>query len=303
MKTKVLILFSGGLDSRLAVKLMQEQAKVEAIHFILPLGSGCCNRKCSLNFALREKIKIRFIDCTKGNLLQEYLDIIRKPKYGYGVGCNPCIDCRIFMLKKAKEYADKKGIEVIVTGEVLGERPMSQHKKAMDVVEKESGLNSRLLRPLSAKLLPEINAEKSGKIDRNKLLDIQGRSRKRQIELAEKYKIDYPSPGGGCLLCEPDFCKKIKPLLEKKVTEMDVELLKVGRHFESGRIILGKNHEENLILKRVYERHKRGVLLIPEQPGPTAFVKTTRLVEKAKKLMKEYSKHKIKKIKEKVYKS
>lgn len=295
---KALVLFSGGLDSRLAVKIMQEQADVECINFILPFGSGCCNQFCSLKFSLKEKLKLKIIDCTKGKLLQEYLDIIRSPKYGYGVGCNPCIDCRIFMLNKAREYADKKRIKIIVTGEVLGERPMSQHRKALDIAEKESKLEGRLLRPLSAKLLPETEAEKSGLIDRSKLLNIQGRSRKIQIELAKKYNIDFPSPGGGCLLCEPEFCQKIKPLLESKIEEIDIELLKFGRHFQDSKIVLGKNHEENLKLEKIKSKFKQGILLVPEQPGPTAFVRDKKYILRAKELMQKYSKHKIVEINE-----
>jgi tRNA(Ile)-lysidine synthase TilS/MesJ len=298
---KVLVLFSGGLDSRLAVKILEEQAGVKCIYFSLPFGSGCCNTNCALKFSLKEKTKLKIIDVTKGKLLQEYLAILKKPKYGYGTGCNPCIDCHIWMLKKAKEYAEKQKpkIQIIATGEVLGERPMSQHRKALDIIEQESGLSGRLLRPLSAKLLPETLAEKKGLIDRSKLLNIQGRGRKTQIELAKKYKIDFPSPGGGCLLCEPEFCQKLKPLLESKIEEIDIQLLKVGRHFENSQIVLGKNHQENFELERIHKKYKQGILLVPEQPGPTAFVKTKdkKLIEQAKELMQKYSKHKIEEIK------
>jgi tRNA U34 2-thiouridine synthase MnmA/TrmU len=297
-KPKVLVLFSGGLDSRLAVKILEEQADVKCIYFNLPFGSGCCNTNCALKFSLKERIKLKIIDVTKGKLLQEYLNILRKPAHGYGVACNPCIDCHIFMLKKAKEYADKNKIEIIATGEVLGERPMSQHKKALEIIEQESGLKGRLLRPLSAKLLPATIAEQEGKIDRSKLLDIQGRGRKRQMELAAKYKISYPTPGGGCLLCEPEFASKLKPLLKSKVQDIDIELLKVGRHFENSNIILGKNHEENLELARIKKKYKQGILLVPEQPGPSAFIKSKTYEKKAKELMQQYSKHKITKIRE-----
>jgi tRNA U34 2-thiouridine synthase MnmA/TrmU len=297
-KPKVLVLFSGGLDSRLAVKILEEQADVKCIYFNLPFGSGCCNTNCALKFSLKERIKLKIIDVTRGKLLQEYLNILRKPAHGYGVACNPCIDCHIFMLKKAKEYADKNKIEIIATGEVLGERPMSQHKKALEIIEQESGLKGRLLRPLSAKLLPATIAEQEGKIDRSKLLAIEGRGRKTQMELAAKYKISYPTPGGGCLLCEPEFASKLKPLLKSKVQDIDIELLKVGRHFENSNIILGKNHEENLELARIKKKYKQGILLVPEQPGPSAFIKSKTYEKKAKELMQQYSKHKITKIKE-----
>jgi len=294
---KILLLLSGGLDSRLALKILQKQAKLECIYFILPFSSGCCNPFCSLKFSLKEKTKLKIVDCRKGKLLQEYLDIIRKPKHGHGTGLNPCIDCRIFMLKKAKQYADKKNIEIIATGEVLNERPMSQYKRALEIVEQESGLQGRLLRPLSAKLLPETNAEKLGKINRNLLFDICGRSRKQQIALAKKYNIDFPNPAGGCLLCEPGFCAKLRPLLKQKIKEIDIELLKIGRHFENSNILLGKNKEENDILEKIHKKYKNSILLVPEQPGPTAFVKSREYINQAKELMQKYSKHKIKEIK------
>jgi len=292
-KTKVLVLFSGGLDSRLAAKLIQEQANVELINFVLPFGSGCCNSSCSLNFSQKENLKLKIVDCTKGKLLQEYINMIRKPKHGRGTCLNPCIDCRIFILNLAREYADKNKIEVIATGEVLGERPMSQHSKALKIIEEESGLRGRLLRPLSAKLLEETQAEKSGLIDRSKLLDIQGRSRKKQLELAEKYKIQYPTPGGGCLLCEPEFCKKLEPLLNHKITELDIELIKIGRHFPG--IILGRNERENFKLEEIKTKFKSGILLVPEEPGPSALIKDKKYLEQGKDLIKKYSKNKIKK--------
>jgi tRNA U34 2-thiouridine synthase MnmA/TrmU len=272
---------------------MQEQADVECINFILPFGSGCCNTHCSLNFSQKESVKMNIVDCTSGKLLHEYLEIVRKPQYGRGSGMNMCIDCRIFLLKKAKEYADKNNIEIIATGEVLGERPMSQHKKALELAEREAELKGRLLRPLSAKLLEETEAEKKGVINRSKLFDIHGRGRKRQIELANKYKISYPSPGGGCLLCEPEFCKKLKPLLSKKLTELDVELIKIGRHFENSNIVLGKNEQENLRLEEIKNKFKSGILIVPEQPGPSAFIKDKKYLEQGKELIRKYSKIKI----------
>ena len=149
MSKKLIVMLSGGLDSRLAVKLMQEKDfDVLALFFKLPFGTGCCDEKCSFNFSQMQGIELKIFDCTKGKLFREYLEVVRNPKYGRGACINPCIDCRIFMLKKAKEFADKEGIEMIVTGEVLGERPMSQTRRAMDLVEKESGLKGRLVRPL-----------------------------------------------------------------------------------------------------------------------------------------------------------
>jgi tRNA-specific 2-thiouridylase len=270
--TKALLLFSGGLDSRLAAKLLKDQGiELECMFFILPFGGGCCNDKyCSLKFTQKELLKLQYVDCTKGKLLQEYLNLIKKPKHGHGRNLNPCIDCRVFMLKKAKKYADKNNIKIIATGEVLGERPMSQHKRALEIVETSSGLKGILLRPLSAKLLPETDAEKKGLIDREKLLDIRGRSRKPQIKLAKKYKITFPTPAGGCLLCEPEFCKRLRLIIKDKITNKDINLLKVGRYFKDKNsiIIVGRNEKENKIISK----HK-GILLEPKDiPGPTTLL-------------------------------
>lgn len=253
---KAIVLFSGGLDSRLAIKLLQEQnIEILALNFDLPFGGGCCKTSCSFNFTQTAGIKLEIIDCKSGKLFQEYMKMIKKPKYGRGSGINPCIDCHIFMLKKAKRMMIKGGYDFIATGEVLGERPMSQHMKAMKIIEEESGLKGRLLRPLSAKLLPETNAEREGIVKRNLLLNIQGRSRKKQIELAEKYKMKYPSPGGGCVLCEKEFAERLKNLLKikKRIVYDDIELLKVGRHFlfDKSIIIVGRNQKENEIIMKI----------------------------------------------------
>ena len=307
-KVKALIMLSGGLDSRLACKIMQQQKGIDvtALFFVLPFGAGCCNEHCAFNFAQSQGIKLMVVDCTKGKLLQEYISMIKQPEHGHGSGLNPCIDCRIFMFKKAKEIMEKQGKEgfdIIVTGEVLNERPMSQNKRAMDIIENETGLKGKLLRPLSAKLLPETQLEKSGKLDREKFFDIQGRQRKRQIELAKKYKINYPNPAGGCLLCEKEFVKKLKPLLQQSMNEHDIDLVKIGRHFENNKIILGRNQEENDRLENLKkQKGAKGILLIPKEPGPTAFVKkkdkneNKKLISKAKMLIQKYSKHKIKTI-------
>lgn len=255
-KVKALALLSGGLDSRLAIKLMQEQnIKVIAVYFSLPFGTGCCMPDCAFNFAQTQNVALKIIDCTKGKNFQEYIAIIRKPKHGYGSAMNPCIDCRIFMLKKAKQFMKKLKADFVVTGEVLDERPMSQTKKVLMLIENETSLKGELLRPLSAKLLPETFAEKQNLIDRNKLLAIRGRSRKKQIELAKKYNISYPSPAGGCLLCEQEFAKKLRDLFKhkKKIKARDIELLKIGRHFRVNetKIIVGRNEQENKIIQNL----------------------------------------------------
>ena len=274
MKEKIIVMLSGGLDSLLVVKLLQEQNKeVIALYFKLPFSKD--SKKEIIEFCEKEKCDLKVFDCSKGKLMEEYLDIIRKPKHGRGTCMNPCIDCRIFLLDKAKEFANKKKIKFIATGEVLDERPMSQNSKAMKIVEKDSELEGRLIRPLMD-------------------IGIRGRNRKKQIEIAEKFKFSYPQPAGGCLLCEKELKEKVKSLLKKKnISEQEVRLIKIGRHFEEGEIILGKNKQENKILKNM-----KGIKIIPKQPGPTALVKDKRYIEKGKKLIRKYSKKEIKEFEE-----
>jgi tRNA-specific 2-thiouridylase len=245
---KALALLSGGLDSILATKLVLDQGiEVVAVTFILPVIA----EKEDYAGKVAEKFGIPLIRVEVG---EEYLDVIRNPKYGYGSGINPCIDCRIYMLREAKRIAREVGAEFIVTGDVLGERPMSQHRKALNIEEKEADLENMILRPLSAKLLPETISERAGWVDRSKLLAISGKSRKPQIALAEKFglKGDYPSPSGGCLLTYKEFASKVGDLFEhkEKVTKRDVLLLRIGRHFRfaSSKIIVGRNEEENKLL-------------------------------------------------------
>jgi len=289
---KALALLSGGLDSTLATKLILEQGiEVEAINFVSPFclcGKGGCG---AVAVAKKFNIPIKIISQGK-----EYLKIIRNPPHGYGRNMNPCIDCRIFMLKQARKYAKKTGASFIFTGEVLGERPMSQHRQALDIIEKEAGLEGKIVRPLSAKLLPETEAEKKGWVNREKLMDIRGRSRKRQIETAEKFSItDYPCPAGGCLLTCKEFADKLRDLLmhKKRVTLEDVRLLKVGRHFRFGenKIIVGRNEDENKTL--LQSKQKYDYYFEAQGCGsPIALLqgrKTREAVEKAARLTAYYS--------------
>ena len=270
MKPKCIVMLSGGLDSRLAIKIMQEQGfDVLALFFNLPFGTGCCDQKCSFNFSQMQGVKLKIFDCSQGKLLEEYLDVIRKADHGRGSGIDPCIDCRIFILKKAKKFAEENKIKFIATGEVLNERPMSQNAKAMKIIENESNLKEKLIRPLCE-------------------IGISGRRRDKQIELAKKFKISYPNPGGGCLLCEKELKDKIKTVLDKKVPEYYAGLVNVGRHFENSKIILGRNLKENEILKI-----QKGIKIIPKQPGATALVINKKFEKKAKELIQKYSKKKI----------
>lgn len=294
-KVKCLVLLSGGLDSRLAVKLMQEQnIEVIAVYFSLPFGVGCCMPRCAFNFSQVQNIKLKIIDCTKGKLFQEYMKIVKKPKYGHGTAINPCVDCRIFMLKKAKALMKEVKAQFIVTGEVLNERPFSQTRKMLETTEKESGLQGKLLRPLSAKLLPETKVEREGIVDRSKLMDISGRSRKKQIELAKKFNISYPTPGGGCILCEREFARRLGDFLKfnKKITPRDVKLLRIGRHFryKNSKIIVGRNKEENKLIQSL--AGKSFIFETKDFPGPTTLLQekeTQRAIKFAAILTASYS--------------
>jgi tRNA-specific 2-thiouridylase len=248
-KIKALALLSGGLDSTLAAKLILNQGiDVAAINVASPFCLCEKGEGGATEAAKQLGVSLKVV-----NVGGEYLKMVRNPKHGYGKNMNPCIDCRIFIVKKAKKYAKEIGAAFIFTGEVLDERPMSQHFKAMKIIEEETGLKGKILRPLSAKLLPETVIEKKGLVDRAKLFDIRGRSRKPQIKLAEEFNInDYPSPAGGCLLTCKEYADKLRDLFKhkKRCFMADVSLLKIGRHFRFGenKIIVGRNEAENKIL-------------------------------------------------------
>ncbi|MCW8965179.1 MAG: tRNA 4-thiouridine(8) synthase ThiI [Candidatus Pacearchaeota archaeon] len=290
MKKKCLVLFSGGLDSRLAVKIMQEQGfDVACIYFKLPFG--CSAYYDVEEFSKSENFKLDIFDCTKDELLQEYLDYLKSPKYGRGAGANPCKDCKIFMFRKAKEFADEKKIDLIVSGEVLGERPMSQMKSSLELIEKDSGLNGRILRPLSAKLFEETEFEKSGFVNRDNLYNIRGRKRDKQIELAQKFGISFPHPAGGCLLCEKFLQRRFEYLLKRGLSENEIELVKGGRHFVINDcwVILGRDKEENEKLERFGKNVGR--LIVPDVSGPSALIIGKENVDdKVRELIEVYSK-------------
>ncbi len=293
---KALVLLSGGLDSILAAKLLLEQGiEVEAVNF----RTNFCGPSKALRAAKMLGVPLREV-----NIREDFLTVLKKPKHGYGAGLNPCIDCHALMLKKAGEIMQAeeacpepgRRIDFVATGEVLGERPMSQHKKALQIVEQEADLVGYLLRPLSAKLLEPTVPEKDGRVDREKLLDISGRSRKRQMELAAQYNIkEYPTPAGGCALTQKDFADKLKGLMKNKpdFTPDDLDLLKIGRHFyvERAQIILGRNQPENEMLKSF--KKEGDIFIVPLNfSGPGALIKgvgASGLVDKTKGLIVRFS--------------
>lgn len=295
-KIKALVLFSGGLDSILAAKTLMEQGvKVTPLFFKSYFFGPEIARKSAEILGL----KLKVFDFSK-----DHLNIVKKPKFGYGKAVNPCLDCHILMLKKAKEIMRKNlPADFVATGEVLGERPFSQNKKALKLVEKESSLKGCVLRPLSAKLLEPTILEKREMVNREKLLDIRGKSRKKQIELAKKIKISsYPSPAGGCLLTDLEFGKKLRELLKNypEFDGNDVELLKLGRHPPilkkwGVKIVVGRNEEENAQIKKL-ARKKDILVEMKNYSGPLTLIrsygknKKEAALEKAKNLTQYYSK-------------
>lgn len=255
MQRKALALLSGGLDSTLAVKVMLEQGiQVEALNFTSPFctctgkNAGCKSEavRVAAEFAIPIKVMHKGVD---------YLEIVRSPRHGYGKGMNPCVDCRIFLLRKAHEYMKEAGADFVITGEVLGQRPMSQRRDTLRVIERESGLEGLLLRPLSAKHFSPTIPEQEGWVDRTKLLAIQGRSRKEQMQLAEELDVtNYPCPAGGCLLTELSFVPKVRDIFAHaaELNLRDFRLLKVARHFRVGprsKVLVGRNEAENYALE------------------------------------------------------
>ena len=290
-KPKVLVLLSGGLDSTLAVKSMVDQdLNVEVAIFTTPF---CLCDKCSAESTVKKfGIKAHTV-----LLDQEYLDLIVNPPLGYGSQMNPCIDCRIMMLRKAKELAQKLGAKCVVTGEVLDQRPFSQTKRAMELIERKAGMEGKILRPLSAKLLPKTEFEKSGQVNREKLHSIQGRRRLPQMNLAKEWGVkDYPCPSGGCLLTDPRFAEKLKDLLKykKELRIDDVNLLKIGRHFrfDGSKIIVGRNEKENQSLLIISNRKKLPYLEVVDHMGPITLLEencSDEVIKKAAEITARYS--------------
>jgi tRNA-specific 2-thiouridylase len=274
---KAIALLSGGLDSTIAARVIMEQGvELEALNF-MTVFCTCTNRGATC-LASQKAVETLGIPLKVFNVSEEYLGVVKHPQHGYGRNMNPCIDCRIFMLKKAKAYMEESGAVFIVTGEVLGQRPMSQRKDAMHLIEKEAGLEGLILRPLSAKVLPTTIPEKEGWVDRERLLNISGRSRKPQIELADHYGIhDYPCPAGGCLLTDPGFAKRMKDLMvyNPHFSLNDVHLLKMGRHFRFSngvKLVVGRNEEENQKIQ-TFAQGEDILLKVSSFPGPLSLLR------------------------------
>ena len=255
-KKKVVALLSGGLDSQLAVRMMQEQGfDVSAVAIKTPFCDFDCGRGCG--FEIRERADDLNVNLKTVYLGDEYIEMLKNPKHGIGAGFNPCVDCRTMMFDAAKKHMEEIGAEFIISGEVLGQRPMSQHAPALRTIENESDLVGKIVRPLSAALLPETDPEKDGLIKRENLGMIRGRTRRGQLDMAKKYGIENPpNAGGGCLLTEPHFGIKAKDLFShtKNPTINDIDLLKIGRHFrldEETKFIVGRNKDENEMIKAI----------------------------------------------------
>ncbi|WP_455234487.1 tRNA (5-methylaminomethyl-2-thiouridylate)-methyltransferase [Thiogranum longum] len=286
-KRKAAALISGGLDSLLAAKVIQQQGvHVEGINFF----TGFCveghthairkkdktrpKRNNALWVAEQLGIKLHIID-----IIEEYKDIVANPKHGYGANLNPCLDCKIFMVRKAREWIERKGFDFIVTGEVIGQRPKSQRSDTMPVIAEESGADELLVRPLCARNLPMTKPEREGWIDRDRLFDFSGRSRKPQMALAAEFGFeDYAQPAGGCcFLTDAQYSHKLSDLWKARGNRRyeldDIMLLKVGRHLRPRpyfKLIIGREDGEN---KFLHGYRKQYTHLYPvSHKGPLALI-------------------------------
>lgn len=292
MNRKGVILLSGGLDSTLSAKILLRQGvELEAINFQTMFG--CCKDDAR---QVAHELGIRFTMIPVG---MDYVELVKNPKHGVGKGINPCVDCRSYMFRLAKKLMQTVGASFVVSGEVLGQRPMSQRSDCFDTIEKEADLVGLIVRPLSAKLLEPSLPEKEGVVDREKLYDIAGRSRAGLLKLAKEFGIENPpQPSTGCALTEPEFAKKVKDLFQYGQDEerWQFEILKVGRHLRldpEAKVILGRELSENEYLE--YLHPKGTTLLTPVNfAGPTALLigpATFERLEVAGRMILSYTKH------------
>ncbi len=264
---KALALYSGGLDSLLSVLIVKEQ-NIDVIALKFLTGFTSALREDDLNYSKQFDFPIIEVD-----IREKFIPLLKEPEHGFGKNLNPCIDCKILMLKEAKKLLSTYNAQFIITGEVVSQRPMTQQNSMLVHIEKKTELSGLILRPLSAKLLPPTIPEKEGIVNRDLLYDIWGRTRKPQLALAKKYGIEkIPQPAGGCFLTDPTFCKKLKDLIEHdELSVENIELLKVGRHFrlsQKCKAIVGRCEAENEVLLK----HK-GVIIHPEDfKGPVVLL-------------------------------
>ena len=259
---KAVLLFSTGLDSLLAFHLLKKVG-IDVIVLVIKTPFNKIN-EAVLN-EIKKEAKVIVYEAK-----DDYLQIVKNPKFGYGRQMNPCIDCKIYMYKIAKKFLEEENADFIATGEVLNQRSFSQTLDKLKLIEKEAGVEGLAVRPLSAKLLPKTFVEEKGLIDREKLLDVKGRGRKKQLQLVKDLGISvYSQPAGGCLLTDPMFSKRLKDLMEHNpnFNTEDVELLKIGRHFRIGKskLILGRNESESKLL----EKMRNHLVLKPKSKGPS----------------------------------
>jgi tRNA-specific 2-thiouridylase len=272
-KVIAIALLSGGLDSTLSAKVILKQGiTVIGVNF----AGAYCPRPWTGRSNAEKAAEQLAIELVTLPIEADFLAMVKHPKRGRGKNMNPCIDCHTLMIRKAWAYGQTRGADLIITGEVLGQRPMSQNRQSLGVVARDSGVGDRLLRPLSAKLLDPTEPEQTGLVDRERLLDIEGRSRKRQMELATEYGIkEYPSPAGGCLLTEKVFSKRLAEAFDHGEDSLEiVELLSLGRHFRlpsGARLVVGRDEAENDELLR---RKPAGAVVVDagDLPGPVGIV-------------------------------
>ncbi len=282
-KIRALGLCSGGLDSMLSgLVLRSEGIDVTWITFITPFFGAENARKAS---------KMTGIPLIERDITDDYLVMLKNPPGGYGKNMNPCRDCHSMMFRFAGEFIESGEYDFLFSGEVAGQRPLSQTKNGLRYVEKHSGFDGYVVRPLSAKILPETLAEKKGLIQKDRLLDISGRSRKRQIKLAREYGItDFPAPAGGCHLTDKNFSVRLKDVFKYKkdsFVRQDFELLKNGRHFRLNpdlKFIVGRDQKDNECIISNYDRKKDILIELETCPAPDILVPGGCDLETSKKI-------------------
>lgn len=277
--TRAIALFSGGLDSILACRVVASQGiEVMAVKFVTPFFDYDLLHRQSYSLEIKEKYGIEVMVC---DVSAPYLALLRAPAHGYGKHFNPCLDCKIFMMTRAREMMQELGASFLISGEVVGQRPMSQRRDALRVVERDSGCDGILLRPLCAKHLNPTRPEVDGLVDRTRLCDFAGRGRSKQIALAREMGIsDYPSPAGGCVLTDENVARRIKRFYAENETIQvaDMRLLVVGRHFVlpgGGWLVMGRDEGENSQIQALVEDGDTTLKLI-DRPGPAAVVRNLR---------------------------